>query len=562
MIDPQDSKFEKENIFKRIKNSFLNIPAEKAFYASVLFILAVLFVFISSIYFSKRLTTEIPKNNEKLNIAFVGNFKHFLPIYSESNIDNFVTGLLYSGLMKKDLNNQYINDLAEKISFDSTGLEINVTLKNNIKFSNNKPILTDDFIFTYNLASDILADGKNRVKYEGITFEKIDDKNFIMTFAKSFSNINNILSLGVISKSDYENENYQTLISNAKSLYSVTSGIYKVDELKKYTNDKQTLSLLTSNNQYSNPYLKYLNINSYTNNDELNIDLSSGENIDFIYNNNFINSKNKEPDLSSFSNLTYKTSKMSVIFLNSNKKEILANKKIREAIYYSIDRENLIKTLSINALPSYDILPNSNIKTNLYKNRLIEKKSSTTVNLKIADNEKDYKVASFVKDSLLTSGINVNIVKENKIDILNKVIPNRDFEMLLYSIEINSIEDLYAFWHSSQRNTPNLNITSYNSTLFDTNLLTIKTSSSSFQINKSLENILLEFYDEYPYIPLYTNLDNVIVSKKINITIPKELQEEKNLNSNIEYWYKDKEYQYKFLQKYQDQINKIYKLIH
>ncbi len=548
--------FKEKKILEKLKISLFNLPPEKSFYSGSAFFLCGILILVSALYFLSKLTTLTPSRNQTISIASIGNFKYFLPFYSHSDIDNFVSSLLYSGILKKDINNNYINDLAKNITKDDTGTRINIQLKDDLKFSNGEKITTDDIIFTYELATNILIDGINRVKYEGLTFEKIDEENFILNLSKNFSNTNEILTLGIISKKDYEDEKFETLSSSQKSLYSVTSGIYRIDTVEKIDTSIKKINLITNNNKYAIPYLKYININTYKTYEEMTIDLEDGADADIIFNSN--------KDTEDFTKINHVTPKITALFLNGNKKDLLAKKKIRESIYYTINRNELVTSIESKNIPTFDLFPASDLRSDLDKTPETETVSTSpiNINLTIVDNEKQNKIAESVKESLSKINININIVKESQSEILNNIIKNRDFEILLYSIEINNPEDLYAFWHSSQRNAPGLNITGYTSTSFDKNLTLIKTSSSTEEIKNSLENMKEEFYLEYPYIPLYTTTEYLEIKNGLTLETPKQISNKKELSGDILNWHKEKEKIWSIINKYQEKITSIYKLIH
>lgn len=554
--------FKEKTFFQKLKISIFNLPPEKTFYSSTALLLAILLLVSSIFYYFSTKTILVPSKNQIINIGVVGNLKYLNPIYASSASDNFVSSLLYSGLLKKNKENIWEKDTAENINTNVDGTKIDIQIKSVAKFSNGDQILTDDIIFTYELAANILADGVNRVKYEGLSFEKKDDKNFSIILSKNFSNVNEILSLGILSKKDYENESFETLQSSQKGFYSVTSGVYKVDYFVKSENNSTNLELSVSNNQHSLPNIKYINIKSYTNEDDLTTDIASGRNIDIIYNLSK-NLNSKDEAFSQYTKKEYVTPVVTAIFLNPNKKDILAKKDFRKAIYYSINRGNISNLESVNGQNTFDLLPGSDFKDSLETDPLKDFKiSSSTINLTIVDNPKKNEVAEKIKTDLEKIGINVNIIKEEQSNVINNIIKNRDFEMLLYPIEINNLEDLYAFWHSSQRNAPGLNITNYTSNNFDKNLNTIKTSTSTVEMQSSLESLLDEFYGEYPYIPLYSNIEKIYVKKDININILSQISNKKELTNDIINWYKNKEKVWPIIQKYEIQINKIYKLIH
>ncbi len=548
--------FKEKKILEKLKISLFNLPPEKSFYSGSAFFLCGILILISTLYFLSKLTVLIPSRNQNISIANVGNFKYFLPFYAHSDIDNFVSSLLYSGLLKKDINNNYINDLANTVTKDESGSKITIQLKDNLKFSNGKQITADDVIFTYELAANILVDGINRVKYEGLTFEKIDDITFTLNLSKNFSNVNEILTLGIISKEDYVSDNFETLNTSSKSLYSITSGIYKVNSVEKDETNIKSVKLSINNNKYSAPYLKYINITTYKAVEEINTEIEDGVNVDVVFNSN--------KDTKDFTKINHITPKITALFLNGNKKDILAKKKNRESIYYAINRNELVASTASENIPTFDLFPASALRTDLDNNQEVGPVSSlpVNINLTIVDNEKQNKLAESIKESLSKINININIVKENQSDILNNIIKNRDFEILLYSIEINNPEDLYAFWHSSQRNAPGLNITGYTSTAFDKNLSSIKTSASEEEIKNSLENMKVEFYTEYPYIPLYTTTEYLEIRNNLTLETPKQISNKKELSADIINWHKEKEKIWPIINKYQDKIALIYKLIH
>ena len=552
--------FKEKTLFQKLKLSFLNLPPEKTFYSGTALILSALFLIVAVFYFfsTKIMTTEVASKNQSIEMAIVGTFKHFNPIYANTSADNFVSSMLYSGLLKKN-NTAWEKDLAENINVNPEGTKIDVQIKSVAKFSNGDPILSDDVIFTYELAANILADGINRVKYEGLSFEKIDNKNFSIILSKNFSNISEILSLGILSKKDYENESFETLQSSQKGFYSVTSGIYKIDKDILVSNQ---INLSVNNNKYSSPNIKHINIQSYTREQDLVSNISAGKEIDLIYNlSREIISKNKY--FSNYKKQEYITPVITALFLNPNKKDILAKKDFRKALYYSVNRSNISSLELVNGKNTFDILPGSDFRGTLETKPLKDFKiSSSTLSLTIVDNEKQNKVAEQIKLDFQKIGITINIIKEDQSNIVNNIIKNRDFEILLYSIEINNLEDLYAFWHSSQRNAPGLNITNYTSNNFDKNLNIIKTSTKADEIQESLASLLKEFYDEYPYIPLYTSIEKIYTKNTININTPSQIYNKKELTSDIINWYKDKEKIWPIIKKYDNQISKIYKLIH
>jgi peptide/nickel transport system substrate-binding protein len=71
---------------------------------------------------------------------------------------------------------------------------------------------------------------------------------------------------------------------------------------------------------------------------------------------------------------------------------------------------------------------------------------------------------------------------------------------LLKKLVISDYSDLYAFWHSSQRNDPGLNITGYANITTDNILEDLRGSMES---NEDIENFISEIRNDIPAIFLY-----------------------------------------------------------
>jgi ABC-type transport system substrate-binding protein len=88
------------------------------------------------------------------------------------------------------------------------------------------------------------------------------------------------------------------------------------------------------------------------------------------------------------------------------------------------------------------------------------------------------KVAEMVKVDWAKIGVTANIAIYDVSDLNQNIIKDRDFQVLLFGAITETPSDLYAFWHSSQRTYPGLNISNYVSKELDENLEILRTSPS------------------------------------------------------------------------------------
>jgi ABC-type transport system substrate-binding protein len=89
-------------------------------------------------------------------------------------------------------------------------------------------------------------------------------------------------------------------------------------------------------------------------------------------------------------------------------------------------------------------------------------------------------------------------------DLTQTVIRPREYDALLFGMVIDRGLDLYAFWHSSGRNDPGLNIAGYANLSTDTLLESIRQEISPEQKAADLSKLYTEIATEYPAVFTHT----------------------------------------------------------
>ncbi len=581
--------FNSKSNIKKFLIVLKTLTPEKSFYfyLSLVFML-ILGFFAISIFLKKNYTKESPQHNQVLNVYSDEKVKNFTPLFAESKTEKIISGLLFAGLIKNN-GDYYTMDLAESIYISDSGLDIKIQLKDNSKFSNGEKITTDDIIYTYKLMQSFDIDNKDRVKYEGLSFEKVDDFNMNIALKKSYSQVNKLLTLGIISKDQYIGEKIGDFVISDKNLNPISSGQYTVNSVSNLNGVIGNMSL-KNNNKYYN-LSNFGNINFYT--EKLESDKSiidsyvKGNSIDIILSGAY----SEYLDTTIYDTKSYNTTVVNNIFLNPSKNDILSKKINREYLYKNINRDYIVKNILMNnADTSFDIMPNSkNInpltevdieKTSLKftdKTSIASSGTSTepqtsaqpnanlvtSIKLTFLNTDTNQKIYNYLQQTFIKNSINIISVPVNQ-DTLQSIIKNRDFEMLMTNISIEDVSSLYSFLHSSQKNAPGLNITNYISKTFDKNIEVLRSATNTIDINNSLSSLRQEFYEEYPYIPLYSKTNKVNITKELKTNTENNTSNgnEENILKNISADYKETEYLYTFLEKYRNIIIKVNKIIH
>jgi ABC-type transport system substrate-binding protein len=236
-----------------------------------------------------------------------------------------------------------------------------------------------------------------------------------------------------------------------------------------------------------------------------------------------------------------KTPKVFGLFMGKNYNNNLSKKSLRKAISQIINKKNItqnilnnyaveldsifphleekervIVNLDDNKNTSLELLKNSDFKLN-DQGILINKKSKKPIELTISTlkNEEFKKVAESIKKDLSKIGIKINIILYEENKLINEVIRNRDFEILLYGYQLDIEPDPYYLFHSSQIQDPGINIASISNKKIDQLLADLRKNlelTERHHKEKELNKLILE---DYSFIPLYNPYFIYIIDGRI-----------------------------------------------
>jgi peptide/nickel transport system substrate-binding protein len=239
------------------------------------------------------------------------------------------------------------------------------------------------------------------------------------------------------------------------------------------------------------------------------------------------------------------------IFFNPNKATPLAEKNVRTALQLAINKQAIVEQVlfnygkALNAPYPFDTedtpseFSPEKAKELLLKTKNSKNASSTlTFTLATANTDEMKKVAEMIKEDWAKIGVTVNIALYEVSDLNQNVIKDRNFQVLLFGAITESPSDLYAFWHSSQRSYPGLNISNYVSKKLDDNLEILRTSEDEAEQHDAYEKVRSEFNDEVPGIFLFSPSLIYITNDKVTSELPSYSYDNSSRFMLAENWYK------------------------
>ncbi len=523
----------------------------------------------------KHYLVEIPTYGGQFTEGVIGSPRFINPILSISDTDKDLVSLVYSGLLKTNLDGSFTPDLAEKYEVREDGTIYNFILKENIYFHDGKEITSDDVAFTIEKIVDPIIKSPRKSNWEGVTFEKINDKEFNLILGKAYFPFVQSLTVGILPKHIWENATSEEFPFSEWNIKPIGSGPYKIDKISRNSGGIPTAITLSSWNKYlpEKPKIKSITFKFFQNENDL-VKAYSDKSIDSISGITQSTAKNSLNDKSI--SVTSSLPRVFGLFFNQNISPVFLNKEVREALNISAPKQKIVEEvlygygkvlngptptnveldteLSGNIAEAKALLEKSGWEPNeegfLFKETK-EGKTNLSFTITTSDSPELKKTAEILQEAWSELGAVVNIEIFEQSDLSQTIIKGRKYEALLFGKVVNENADLHPFWHSSQRNDPGLNISLYANISVDKAL---EDMQKGIGLIENKEIILNQIESDRPAIFLFVPQMIYIPSTKVKNINLKEVSATNERFVSIENWYIETEKVWRFFSKKSDQI--------
>lgn len=485
--------------------------------ALFLFFAAVcVFSSVSLIYLlNESLLVAVPAYGGSLSEGVIGSPRFINPILAVSDSDRDLTSLVYSGLLRATPGGDYESDLAQSYTVSPDGKSYTFTLRPNATFHNGMPVTADDVVFTVNKTQDGILKSPLKANWDGVSVAAIDAHTVQFTLKSPYAPFVENLTMGILPKALWQNVTDDEFSFSNLNTQPVGSGPFKVADIARNASGIPASYTLVPFNKYSlgAPYLSTLTLKFYQNETALVAGLKSGD-IDAA-------SGISPTDVATLSLPQSVVGKAPLnrvfgVFFNQNQSPVLRDHDVRQALEDAVDRNALLtkvlggygtaltgpvppsliggnaSTGATNTQASADDLALAAQQSLIKKGWVIQSgvltkttgkgKSVSTETLQFSlatDNVPELRAsAEYLKEVWGKMGAKVTVQIYDQGDLSQNVIRPRKYDALLFGEVIGRELDLFAFWHSSQRNDPGLNIALYANSSADKILEQLRTTSS------------------------------------------------------------------------------------
>ncbi|MFC1595108.1 ABC transporter substrate-binding protein [Patescibacteria group bacterium] len=526
------------------------------------------------ILLDKNYSIAQPIPGGSLKEGIVGSPTSINPLLAISDADRDLVDLIYAGLMRADGKGGLEPELAERFNVSDDGLIYTFWLKDNLAWHDNSKLTADDVIFTIEMVKNPSIKSPIRANWEGVETEKVDDKTIKFILKRPYVPFLENTKIGILPKHLWAKVLSQEFNLTPLNIAPIGSGPYKIESLKKNPTGGISSIKLESFKYYQphEPYLKNITFDFYPREEELLTAYQNGE----IETLNIAPKAVVDIETENKNLLHIALPQIFAVFFNQDASDILSKYVIRQALNASIDRESIINSVYHGyALPQYSpIFPNigsnktatgedlskEEIRTMLEEKGWEpneegflekEKEDDDPLQLKFtlstSDNPELMAVGKILQDTWREIGINVDLQIFELGDLEKNVIQPREYETLLFGQVVGFNPDPFAFWHSSQKDYPGLNVAMYTNPKADRLLEDARTSIDLATHDEKYEEFQKELQKELPALFLYSPSNLYIFPKDIRGVEIERITLTAERFSQIEQWYKNTQNIWKIL---------------
>lgn len=482
------------------------------------------------------LKKEAPAHGGEIHEGVVGLPNFINPLLSVSSSGKDLSYLTYSGLMRVDENGVLVPDLAESYTISDDGLTYTFKIRKKAVFQDRKPITAGDVVFTVQKAKDSGIKSPVASNWQGVEAKMIDDQTVQFILKTPYAPFIENTTLGILPKHIWENADLNQFTFSSYNFEPIGSGPYQVTEVKRNAEGAVEYYKLTAFKKYvtGQKNITTIYVHIYSDTTSLMNALRKGE----IQSAADISPEEAiELSKEGYNIQTADLLRIFGVFFNQNQASLFTDKNVRAALNMAVDRKQIIDTVlygygneEFTPLPQHSVQDTESTTTarNLLEKNgwqansdgILEKKNGKeTVKLAFtlttSNNADLVKTASILKDEWASIGADVTIVSLDPSDLNQNVIRPRKYDALLFGEVTGRENDIYPFWHSSERKDPGLNIALYTNSKADKLLEKARNGTSTEDIAESLKSFEDIITEDVPAVFLYSPKLIYVVPKNI-----------------------------------------------
>lgn len=418
---------------------------------------------------------------------------YFDPIIAATNVDQDVSGLVFSGLTRFDRDGTIVADLASSFGADPTGKIWTFTIRSDANWQDGAPVTADDVLYTVGLLQDAAYTGPFADAFRGVTVEALAPKIVRFTLPDVYAPFAGSTTVALLPAHLLGKVAFADLARQPFNMQPIGTGPFKVSEV-----DSRQVTLVRSDDFYrtkparTRAYLDKVVLRFYRDGSEALAALARGE-VDATGGLS-PQDASRARTLKSVDLFSLPTNDFTALFLNVRpSKAVFRDLAVRRAIATAIDRGKVLQaavdgrgTVADEFVPSTSWafardIPRYPFSATDAKALLdgagwidhdadgIRDKGGVALKFSISTSDEPQRVAAAqrIAEDLGTVGMKVEVVTVPFAELVDRVARQREFDALLVGITVGNDPDPYPFFHSSQVSDPGDDFSGYSTLATD-----------------------------------------------------------------------------------------------
>jgi peptide/nickel transport system substrate-binding protein len=416
--------------------------------------------------------------------AEIGTVQNLNPVLPESEAAQDINRLIFSGLTRYNARRQLIPDLATSWGISEDGKTYTFHLRKGVKWHDGVPFTSADVAFTLTAIQNPDSRSPLASSWQGVTVDTPDDRTVVFRLPQPLNSFMDSTTVGIIPRHLLENTEPSLLREADFNQKPVGTGPF---EIKNFAPSAREIELVANPHYYfGKPKLDEFDFKFY----------DSAADTLTAYAQHQVTSPGRldpgsESEARRQAGLTYYNFTLpeeETLFFN-NTDAVLSDKTLRGILSRSLDRSAILQRAGggQGVVVTQPLLPGMVGYTNKYASTPLDQAAAR----KALDNagwiqdrpgairaknggKLQFKLVTLaggpledaakeIKRQWAGLGIGVDVVTGDRDQLQQTYMRPRNFQMLLYGVNLGSDPDVYSFWHSSQAKDPGVNLSQYSS---------------------------------------------------------------------------------------------------
>lgn len=483
---------------------------------------------------NRSVSVNVPAPGGRLTEGVTGPARFINPVLAMSDADEDLTALVYSGLTRPLSDGRYVPDLASTYNVSEDGTTYTFTIRPDAKFQDGTAVTSADVVYTVAQAQNPAIKSSRRADWEGVTVSAPDSRTVVFKLPKSYGPFLEDTSMGILPQHLWKDTTAEEFPFSPLNTHPVGSGAYKVSSVETDASGAPVRYTLVPFGKFTlgTPYLKSISLIFYPN-EEAKIAAFNGHEVDAIA--GVAPEKLSALKRTDTQTITVPLPRVFGIFFNQGHAAVFADAAVRSALTNAVDKDRLINlVLSGYGVPldspmlpltapvgsttpgtistaytqetiadARNILQKGGWKFDETAGTWTKNKQTLTFTLTTADTPELVKTADAVATAWRQAGAKVSVQVFPISELNTNILRPRNYDAVLFGEVVGRSLDLFAFWHSSQRNDPGLNLSLYANSKADTLLSQARATTDKRERDKLYSQFADILKKDQPAVFLY-----------------------------------------------------------